>query len=923
MRQDIEITDFTGGELSPKLRGRTDLKKYFSSLATGRNMVIMPQGGATKRPPTLYVANAKSQTSLNRPKRFVFSTVQAYQLEFSNLNVRIYANDAQVLSGGVPVDVVLPYVVADIPALKFCQSADTLFIYHSSYPPAKLVRNSHISWTYSVLVFRDGPYLPVNTTTTTLAVSAATGSVTVTASAITGINNDTGFQTSDVGRAIRFKLYSLWAWLLITARTDTTHVTATVQLGTEFGGPDAIDGVAWAATTDYVTGAVVSLAGKYYIAVAGGRSAGAGGPTGNGTQIIDGTVTWKLAGGYDSTAWAQATIYDTGVVVLSGSGNYYQCTAAGKSSGAGTGPTGTGSGIADGTATWAYLNPFTFPTTTTDWRLGAWGSALGYPGTGKFWQERLHMAGPISQPNRVDASVVADFTNMAPTAGDGTVTDANALSWILDDDEVNAIRALSPSGSAQSAQLAIFTDGGEHVEQAASAAQALTPTSVQIYRETSYGANANVDPIRIGKVVLFVDRPALKIREFAFYWQANGYLAPDVLQFNDHMSKAPAGLPASQSGIKWWAYQQAPYQVIWAGLNNGKLISITYDRDQQIWAPMQHQLGGNYYGGPPVVEWGDTIPAPDGSYDELWLSVLRTVNGAEVRFMEVMGRYFDNGDPDDAWFADAANTTALNKPAATLTMSGLTQANPPDVLPETVPPSYSGTGTFTASAGTPFNSGMVNNAIIKVNGGKVLVTGYTDPTHVTGQVLRPLLSVAPATSGNWSCTTKLTTVTGLSWLEGENVVLVGDGAYQGEKRVSGGSVSPDTKSSFIAAGLPYTPLLVGMPFEPQRAAAASSQGKLKQIDTLWVRFHESLGCSFGRRMTDSMTEVVYDKVEPLQSRIAADAMDNAPALYSGMRELVPQGSHDREGQFIITQSEPLALTVLGIFARGDVQEMPG
>jgi hypothetical protein len=93
MRQDVEITDFTGGELSPKLKGRTDLKKYFSSCATMLNMVVMPQGGATKRPPTLYVANNKNQAGLNRPVRFVFSTVQAYVLEFSNSNVRIYAND--------------------------------------------------------------------------------------------------------------------------------------------------------------------------------------------------------------------------------------------------------------------------------------------------------------------------------------------------------------------------------------------------------------------------------------------------------------------------------------------------------------------------------------------------------------------------------------------------------------------------------------------------------------------------------------------------------------------------------------------------------------------------------------------------------------------------------------------------------------
>jgi hypothetical protein len=88
-----------------------------------------------------------------------------------------------------------------------------------------------------------------------------------------------------------------------------------------------------------------------------------------------------------------------------------------------------------------------------------------------------------------------------------------------------------------------------------------------------------------------------------------------------------------------------------------------------------------------------------------------------------------------------------------------------------------------------------------------------------------------------------------------------------------------------------------MPFEPQRAAAAVSQGKMKRPDTMWVRFHETRGASFGRRMTDAMTDVVYDKVEPLQSRSAADAMDNAPALYSGIKELRPQGGHDQEGQY--------------------------
>jgi hypothetical protein len=84
------------------------------------------------------------------------------------------------------------------------------------------------------------------------------------------------------------------------------------------------------------------------------------------------------------------------------------------------------------------------------------------------------------------------------------------------------------------------------VLQAAQAAQALSPTSVQVYRETSFGSAANVEPLRIGKAVLFTDRPGLKIREFSFYWQSNGYLAPDILQFNEHITRAPAGGPLAK-----------------------------------------------------------------------------------------------------------------------------------------------------------------------------------------------------------------------------------------------------------------------------------------------------------------------------------------------------------------------------------------
>lgn len=55
------------------------------------------------------------------------------------------------------------------------------------------------------------------------------------------------------------------------------------------------------------------------------------------------------------TAWAQSTLYSLVGTRRSANGNSYQLTVAGTSSNVGTGPSGTGSAIVDGTCTWEFL----------------------------------------------------------------------------------------------------------------------------------------------------------------------------------------------------------------------------------------------------------------------------------------------------------------------------------------------------------------------------------------------------------------------------------------------------------------------------------------------------------------------------------------------------------------------------------------
>ena len=44
--------NFVSGELSPLLRGRTDINQYYQGLQTAKNVVLVPQGGVKRRPGT-------------------------------------------------------------------------------------------------------------------------------------------------------------------------------------------------------------------------------------------------------------------------------------------------------------------------------------------------------------------------------------------------------------------------------------------------------------------------------------------------------------------------------------------------------------------------------------------------------------------------------------------------------------------------------------------------------------------------------------------------------------------------------------------------------------------------------------------------------------------------------------------------------
>ena len=93
------LSSFTAGEISPRLEGRITLEKYREGLSELTNMVVLPQGGVTRRPGTQFLAEDKDSAVKTRIIPFQFKTTDTYILEFGEQNMRVFRDGEQVLEG--------------------------------------------------------------------------------------------------------------------------------------------------------------------------------------------------------------------------------------------------------------------------------------------------------------------------------------------------------------------------------------------------------------------------------------------------------------------------------------------------------------------------------------------------------------------------------------------------------------------------------------------------------------------------------------------------------------------------------------------------------------------------------------------------------------------------------------------------------
>ena len=185
-------TNFTSGELDPKLRARIDLQQYFNGLETAQNVVIQPQGGLVRRDGTRYLTELPSSAADGvRMVQFEFSISDSYMLIFVNQRMYVFKDGVQITNiNGSGNDYLTVTKVTSAIAAEMCwaQSADTLILTHQDMIPQKILRGAtDASWTVSDLSFDFIPKYAYSFTVTNPAANLTPdqpdGNITLTASA--------------------------------------------------------------------------------------------------------------------------------------------------------------------------------------------------------------------------------------------------------------------------------------------------------------------------------------------------------------------------------------------------------------------------------------------------------------------------------------------------------------------------------------------------------------------------------------------------------------------------------------------------------------------------------------------------------------------------------------------------------------------
>lgn len=926
---------FNSGELSPLLYGRTEAPAYKKGLDTCLNYIPTLQGPLSRRPGSKFLNAVKDSTKPPVLVPFQFSLTQAYILEFGDGYIRFYANNGQIVTtadaykvrgiygfghfvfyatrhtntnldiNSQPIESILsstavpsgsilelqsPYSYADLSTIKWTQNADTLYLTHPSYPPYKLQREGQEFWSLSQVYFQDGPYLPLNS----YAKFADSTNVTLhleTTSAPRPIQTGpsyviSGMVTDPLGTGA----------IQVTTSTDHTYIN---------GQKIFISGVV--GTTEANNWTIVSNPTHptyWKINVTSSTTFVLIGSTFTNAYVSDGATFPALF--WDSAEATKNSTVDPNqyrsIALDIGGARYWatfftnSCVCASiMNSLLGNGPPSSGgSGVE-------------FPSTdvATSWQMGVWCPALGFPSCATFHQNRLALAGTPNFPQEVDLSNTGSYELFSPSnATTLAVADNNALQFTLSSDQSNQLQWLKSTAQA----LLAGSANAEWAMSPSSLSDALTPTNFNA-QQTSFYGSANIDAVLMGNAAIYIQRGQRKVREMNFFFQVGTFRSTDLTELSEHITNP---------GITKIVVQKETQPLLWATRSDGALLSMIYNRDdvsiQAGWT--RHLLAGqsDSSGTQPVVQSMAIIPSTDLTFDQLWMTVLRYINGTNVVCIEYLTKIYDDLTlQEDAFQCDCGGTYDVPK-----TITGISTANPAVVT----------------SNSHGFSNGDKVRIVSVVGLGKTTtdINGNRTTTNLVNETTFVVAGVATNTfqlndfSGNAIDSTTygayvsggqvrklVSTISNLTWLEGETVGVLTDGGIHPDCVVS--------NTGAITLNYPAAKVQIGYRFKSQGkllraeagAADGTSIGKTRRTTRAAIQMH---------RIGDMSLGTSFDQLIPLEfPRADSQKADEATPLFSGIVRDGLESAIDFESQVCFEQSSMLPGSVQSITSFVEEQDV--
>ncbi|MHC4635408.1 MAG: LamG-like jellyroll fold domain-containing protein, partial [Planctomycetota bacterium] len=539
----------------------------------------------------------------------------------------------------IPYEITTPFLTTDLYDNKYKQSADVLYFTHPDYEPRKLSRYGDAVWQIETTGIKNGPFLDENTDITkTITPSAITGSITLTATGHSPFVDGTtaghepsgSISTSKSQTGALFKLVQSLetaAYEEILSDNYTNNQTEDVSW-MDCG--SIAKGVTWYLTTLGTWTGTLEVQRNYTIGAAHGAA---------GWEQV---FTFQSNDDRNASTSAEETVDEADYrVILTASGDAAEpCQVYFRISDIDHVGIVEITAVTDSqTATATVIKTLADTTATHRWSEGAWSNYRGWPRAVTFFEDRLVFGGNTNQPDTVWLSATGDYENM-----EAGTDDDEAMLFTLSSRQVNVIEWMVGKDN-----LIIGTSGAEWTLRGGTD-EPLTPSNVKAEQQSSHGS-ANLQATLASESILFFQRGAEKMRELAYNWESDSYVAPEMTLLVPEVTG---------DGITSVDYQKIPNSILWCVRDDGEMAVFSYERAEQVTSWSRFITDGLFES--VIVINGD----PE---DQVWVSVNRTIGGSTKRYIEYFSARDFGTDVDDAYFVDSGITY---DDVATTTITGLT-----------------------------------------------------------------------------------------------------------------------------------------------------------------------------------------------------------------------------------------------------------